>query len=67
MRAVDKNIFPSEGTEVELETDRLQGANITSDWHSLLLYVNKREEKKTFSCKFMVSIIHTSAQKESES
>lgn len=43
MRVVDKNTFPSEGTEMELEADRLQGASITSDWHSLLLYVNKKD------------------------
>lgn len=48
MRVMDKNIFPSEGTEMKLEADRLQGANITSDWNSLLLYVNKREEKRLF-------------------
>lgn len=33
---------------MKLEADRLQGANVTSDWHSLLLYVNKREEKRLF-------------------
>lgn len=42
MRVVDKNTFPSQGTEMGL-----QGANVTSDWH-LLLCVKQRGTKDFF-------------------
>lgn len=47
MRVVDKNTFPSQGTEMGLEADRLQGANVISDWH-FLLCVKQRGTKDFF-------------------
>lgn len=48
MKIMDKNTLLSEGTEIELEAGTKQGTNTALNWHSLLLYVNKRGKKRLF-------------------